>query len=81
MVIRQDLQRKIAHIGAGLGCQGWKVIFNMSMKLQIKKTDFLSKLENKRKFHSLLGDKLCVSGCEVQHATSDADVLIVQTAV
>ena len=28
-----------------------------------------------------MGDKLCVYGCEVQHATSDADLLIVQTAV
>ena len=36
---------------------------------------------NKHKFHSLLGVKLCVSGCEVQHATSDADVLIAYTAV
>ena len=52
-----------------IGCQGQKVILNMSMKLQMKR------------FFALLGDKLCISECEVQHATRDADLLIVQTAM
>ena len=64
-----------------VGCQGRKVIFNTSMKLQMKKKEFLSNRENKQSLLALLGDKLCVSGCEVQHATRDADLLIVQTAV
>ena len=57
------------------------MIFNTSMKLQMKKKTFISSQENKQRFIALLGDKLCVSRCVVQHATSDADLLIVQTAV
>ena len=47
----------------------------------MKKKEFLSNQENNQMFLVLLGDTLCVSGCKVQHATSDADLLIVQTAV
>ena len=63
------------------GCEGRKVMFNLSMKLQLKKDDFLSNKENKQRFLGLLGEHLAMRGCEIAHATGDADVPIVQAAV
>ena len=42
---------------------------------------FLSDPQNKQNFLQLLGDNLQMTGCDVFHATSDADVLIVQKAI
>ena len=55
--------------------------FNLSMKLQLKKDDFLSNKEDKQWFLGLLGEHLAMRGCEIAHATCDADVPIVQAAV
>ena len=55
--------------------------FNLSMKLQLKKDDFLSNKENKQRCLGLLGEHLAMRGCEIAHATGDADVPIVQAAV
>ena len=63
------------------GCEGRKVTFNLSMKLQLKKDDFLSNKENKQRFLGLLGEHRAMRGCEIAHATVDADVPIVQAAV
>ena len=46
-----------------------------------KKTDFLANKENKQRFIDLLSDKLECHGCQTDHAKSDADLLIVQTAI
>ena len=42
---------------------------------------FLSDPQNKQNFLQLLGDNPQMTGCDVFHATSDADVLIVQKAI
>ena len=41
------------------GCEGRKVTFNLSMKLQLKKDDFLSNKENKQRFLGLLAMRGC----------------------
>ena len=63
------------------GGEGRKVTFNLSIKLQLKKDDFLSNKENKQRFLDLLGDHLAMRGCEIAHITGDADVPIIQVAV
>ena len=63
------------------GCEGRKVTFNLSIKLHLKKDDFLSNKENKQRFLGLLGEHLALRGCKISHATGDADVPIVQAAV
>ena len=64
------------------GCEGREVTFNLSMKLQLEKDDFLSNKENKQQFLDLLGEHLALRGCEIAHATIDADVsIIIQAAV
>ena len=37
------------------GCEGRKIMFNLSMKLQLKMNDFLSNKDNKQWFLGLLG--------------------------
>ena len=52
------------------------------MKLQLKRDDFISNKENKQRFLDLLGEHLALRGCEIAHATGDADVpIIIQAAV
>ena len=51
------------------------------MKFQLKKDAFLSNIQNKQRFLDLLGEHLARRGSEIAHATGDADVSIVQTAV
>ena len=55
--------------------------FNLSMKLELKKDDFLSNKDNKQRFLGVLGEHLATGGCEIAHATGDSDVPIVQAAV
>ena len=50
-------------------------------EIAVEKDDFLSNKENKQRFIGLLGEHLAMRGCEIAHATGDADVPIVQTAV
>ena len=64
------------------GCEGRKVTFNLSMKFQLKKDDFLFNKENKQRFIDLLEEHLAMCGCVIAHATGDADVPnIIQAAV
>ncbi len=49
--------------------------------LSHKKDVFLSNDRNKHAFLLMLGEKLQQSGCTVHHATADADLLIVKTAL
>ncbi|KAK6178791.1 hypothetical protein SNE40_011298 [Patella caerulea] len=51
------------------------------MPLQMKKEDFLSNKDNKQQFVNMLGDCLKSDGNNVRHASGDADVLIVLTAI
>ena len=60
---------------------GAAVQFSRSMVFVGKKTDFLANKENKQRFIDLLSDKLECHGCQTDHAKSDADLLIVQTAI
>ena len=50
------------------GCEGRKVMLNLSMTLQLKKNDFLSNKDNKQRFLSLLGEHLATYGCEIAHS-------------
>lgn len=62
-------------------CMGASVNFTSNMPLQMKKEDFLSNKENKQRFVNMLGDCLEDDGIKVRHASGDADVLIVLTAI
>jgi len=45
------------------------------------KKDFLSNKANKQNFLSILGSYFEEAGCSTAHARSDADMLIIQTAI
>ena len=51
------------------------------MPLKTKKEHFLSNCENKQRFIDMLSSKLQEHGVKTLHAESDANLLIVQTAV
>ena len=63
------------------GQTGIAVTVSKQMKLSTKKAAFLANNSNKQQFINLLSDCLKNNKCEVHHAPSDADVLIVQTAI
>ena len=65
-----------AHLRRTKGLIAPKVNFVGSMPLKTKKEHFLSNCENKQRFIDILSSKLQEHGAE-----SDADLLIVQTAV
>ena len=52
-----------------------------SMVFQGKKDEFLSNMINKQRFIHLLASSLDKSGCHVEHARADADLLIAQNAI
>ena len=52
-----------------------------SMVFNGKKQDFLANKENKQQFITLLDGHLRRYGCRTEHASADADLLIVQTAI
>ncbi|KAK3747021.1 hypothetical protein QZH41_001488 [Actinostola sp. cb2023] len=60
---------------------GPTVNFASDMVLKSKKDEFLANKSNKQKFINHLSDRLEMAGCTTDHATSDADLLIVQTTV
>lgn len=51
------------------------------MSLKTKKEHFLSNCENMQRFIDMLSSKLQEHGKKTLHSESDADLLIVQTAV
>ena len=63
------------------GKKGPTVSVNKEMRLSVSKESFLSDLQNKQHFVELLGQHLEEAGITVFHATSDADVLIMQKAI
>ena len=58
-----------------------KVKFSVNTPCKTKKEHFLSNCENKQNFINMLGQCQQENGIYVQHATGDADLLIVQTAI
>jgi len=62
------------------GC-GPEVHFEPSMKLQSNKDQFLSNPCNKQRFIHALGERLSETGCDIQNAIGDADVLIAKAGV
>ena len=71
----------MTHRRRAKGRKGPTVSFTKEMCLTVAKDIFLSDPQNKQNFLQLLGDNLQMTGCDVFHATSDADVLIVQKAI
>ncbi|CAH3187344.1 unnamed protein product [Porites lobata] len=63
------------------GYNAGPVNFVGSMRLKTKKEHFLSNCENKQRFIDMLSSRLQEHGVKTLHAESDADLLIVQTAV
>lgn len=57
------------------------VAFDSSMVAKVKKEEFLANKVNKQKFILHLGERLQQSGCTVNRAAGDADLLIAQTAI
>ena len=50
------------------GCEGRKVMLNLSMKLQLKMNDFPANKDNKQRFLGLLGKHLATHGCEIAYS-------------
>ena len=70
-----------AHLRRTKGITGAKVYFNENTPFKTKKEQFLSNSENKQELIFMLSRFLEANGCKTVHAPSDADVLIVKTAV
>ena len=78
----QPTTKDVTHIRRSRTMRNPPVInFTESMPCMLKKDAFLANPKNKQKFINLLGEKLEENRITVRHAPSDADVLIVQTAV
>lgn len=57
------------------------VEFTGSIRLTIKKDEFLRNVDNKNRIIHAIGNKLTMFGCTVSYALNDADVLIATSAV
>ena len=73
--------KDLTHIRRSKGLVAPKVVFTKDMPFKTKKDIFLSNTENKQEFINMLSSELVECGLETRHATDDADVLIVNTAV
>ena len=60
---------------------GKDILFQPEMKISGKKDEFLTNEFNKQRFINLLSQMIVNSGINVLHAISDADTLIVETAI
>ncbi|CAC5391482.1 unnamed protein product [Mytilus coruscus] len=63
------------------GIVGTKVLFKEDTPFKSKREQFLGNVENKQNFITLLAERFKSRNIVSHHAESDADVLIVQTAV
>lgn len=70
-----------AHVRRNHGVTSTKVYFTKSTPLATRKEKFLSNPENKQNFIFMLGNELEEKGYGVVYADSDADVLIVKSAI
>ena len=73
--------KDITHVRRSMGIVGTPVRFTIDTPFRSSKDSFLKNVENKQNFIYLLGTYLDVRGINVRYAESDADVLIVDTAV
>ena len=71
----------VVHLKWSAAYVGETVQVSGSMVFKRKREDFLSNMENKHRFITLLQDHLERQGCHTKQATADADMLIVQTAI
>ncbi|KAK3730133.1 hypothetical protein QZH41_004828 [Actinostola sp. cb2023] len=62
-------------------CPGPAVNFASDMVVKSKKDEFLANQGNKQKFINILSGRFEMAGCPTNHASGDADLLIVQTAI
>jgi hypothetical protein len=81
MGILKGYQLKMSLINEKQLHAGSTVHVSGSMLFHGEKDDFLTNAVNKQKFIHLLADHLSRSGCYVEHAKADADLLIVQNAI
>ena len=73
--------KDITHVRRNMGIVGTPVRFTNGTPFRSSKDSFLKNVENKQNFMYLLGTYLEERGINVRYAESDADVLIVDTAV
>ena len=69
------------HIRRSNGYTGKRINLSLANKLSTKKASFLLNNANKQSFLFLLANELQTAGMSVYHASGDADLLIVQTAL
>ena len=69
------------HVRRTKGKQGIAVHFTGEMRLNMKKTDFLTNLDNKQRFLEMLAIKMNEAKLQAIQSSGDADLLIVQTAI
>jgi hypothetical protein len=73
--------KDVAHIRRTNGINPLKVDFSEDMPCKLKKENFLANRFNKQRFIDMLGSRLRENNYTVVHASDDADVKIVLTAV
>ena len=69
------------HVRRTKGKQGIAVHFTGEMRLNMKKTDFLTNLDNKQRFLEMLVIKMNVAKLQAIQLSGDGNVLIVQIAI
>ena len=63
------------------GLANREVNVSPASELNMRKEEFLANKVNKQNFINMLSNSLEESGCEVQHADGDADIVIVSKAL
>ena len=77
----KSFTKATTHFGRTKGKKGISVHFTGEMKLNMKKNEFLTNLENKQWFLKMLVIKMNEANLNAVQSSGDADVLIVETAV
>ncbi|KAK6186089.1 hypothetical protein SNE40_008194 [Patella caerulea] len=73
--------KDVTHQRRSKGIMSTTVLFTGDMPFRSKKDHFLANSQNKQSFIDMLSLTLGSIGCRIIHAKSDADVLMVKTAV
>ena len=74
-------RKDTTHVRRTKGKQGIAVHFTGKMRLNMKKTDFLTSPDNKQQFLEMLGIEMNEAKLQAIQSSGDADVLIVQIAI
>ena len=77
----QPSTKDTTHVRRTKGKQGIAVHFTGEVRLNMKKTDFLTNLDNKQRFLEMLVIKMNEAKLQAIQSSGDADILIVQTAI